>query len=220
MTANAIEDQEAARLIRINGELVEELAQVACYDANGLAAGPMTLYRVLERDAWRRYAHPRTKVIYEPADFPTFVVAEWPNGLGVKGGIPALLRMCEGDGEYAVKARTLIKTLTPAAGPEEGGAPVGNKNAAKGKPKDNVHNVHVDSRPHGNNETYLLRRLKRDRPDLAAKVVAGEMSAHAAGKAAGFVKATIQIQPTVPGFLKAAQAHLSPEQRLELKEAL
>jgi hypothetical protein len=36
--------------------------------------------------------------------------------------------------------------------------------------------------------TYLLRRLKRDRPDLAERVIAGEMSANAAAIEAGFRK--------------------------------
>jgi hypothetical protein len=40
----------------------------------------------------------------------------------------------------------------------------------------------------GNNPTYTLKRLKRDRPDLADKVIAGEMSANAAALAAGFRK--------------------------------
>ena len=34
----------------------------------------------------------------------------------------------------------------------------------------------------------MLKRLKRDRPDLAERVVAGEMSAHAAAIEAGFRK--------------------------------
>jgi hypothetical protein len=34
--------------------------------------------------------------------------------------------------------------------------------------------------------TYTLRRLKRDRPDLAAQVIAGKLTAHAAAIEAGF----------------------------------
>jgi hypothetical protein len=40
----------------------------------------------------------------------------------------------------------------------------------------------------GTNPTYILKRLKRDRPDLADKVVRGELSAHAAAIEAGFRK--------------------------------
>lgn len=41
--------------------------------------------------------------------------------------------------------------------------------------------------------TYQLRRLKRDRPELAEKVVRGEMSANAAAIEAGFRKRVIYV---------------------------
>jgi hypothetical protein len=40
----------------------------------------------------------------------------------------------------------------------------------------------------GTNQTYTLKRLKRDHPELAARVVAGELSANAAAIKAGFRK--------------------------------
>jgi hypothetical protein len=72
----------------------------------------------------------------------------------------------------------------------------------------------------GTSEAYLLRRLKRDHPELAAKVVAGEWSAHRAAVEAGIVKLVVSHRPTVQGFLRAAQAHLSPEEQLELEERM
>src|SRR5262249_53092391 len=44
--------------------------------------------------------------------------------------------------------------------------------------KEQVYNINLPKG--GTSDTYLLRRLKRDHPKLAEKVVAGEMSAHAA----------------------------------------
>jgi hypothetical protein len=41
-----------------------------------------------------------------------------------------------------------------------------------------------------NDATYALRRLKRDHPELAEKVVAGKLSAHAAAIEAGFRRRT------------------------------
>ena len=52
---------------------------------------------------------------------------------------------------------------------KEPGAPKGNQNASK-ENKNNPYNVRVESNGYGNDETYLLRRLKRDRPDLAERV--------------------------------------------------
>ena len=52
---------------------------------------------------------------------------------------------------------------------------VGRPNSA-----DNVDNV--NNNKGGNSESYTVRRLKRDRPGLAEKVIEGEMSANAAGQ--------------------------------------
>jgi hypothetical protein len=227
---------EPDRLTRINGELVDELARVAVY-ADGLATGPMRLYDVLERNAWRMFCNMHTKTIYEYADneFGKFVVTERPRGLGVTGGIPALLRMCEGEGDYATKARMLIRALTPAVA--EPGAPEGNqnarkkeadvtplgllgRNARKKEAENKVDNINFVSVKGGTSSTYLLRRLKRDDAELAAKVVTGEMTAHAAAIEAGYRKRSVNVQPTVEGFLRATQRWLSAEDRARLKERM
>ena len=50
----------------------------------------------------------------------------------------------------------------------------------------------------GTTATYTLRRLKRDRPDLATRVVAGELSAHAAAIEAGFRRPAITVTAADP----------------------
>jgi hypothetical protein len=61
----------------------------------------------------------------------------------------------------------------------------------RGRPK-NVYNsegdVHSFERPSGNSAAAALRRLERHRPDLLARVLQGELSAHAAMIEAGFRK--------------------------------
>ena len=67
------------------------------------------------------------------------------------------------------------------------------------KPATTVDNVHSYSkskappRPSGNSEEAALRRLSKDRPDLHARVIAGEMSAHAAMIEAGFRARAITV---------------------------
>jgi hypothetical protein len=46
--------------------------------------------------------------------------------------------------------------------------------------------VHSSGRPSGNSRAAALRRLRKDRPDLHARILAGEISAHAAMVEAGF----------------------------------
>jgi hypothetical protein len=104
---------------------------------------------------------------------------------------------------------------------DDQGAQPGNQNASQGKNEsDNVRIVSLGEEG-GNSAAYIRARLKRDgKTELLGKVERGEISAHKAAKEAGYRKQAVCHLPTVPGFLKAAQAHLSPEQRLELKEAL
>jgi hypothetical protein len=68
------------------------------------------------------------------------------------------------------------------------GAPIGNQNAtpvwARKDDAIKPDNVSVDS--FGNSKAYTLARLDRDRPELAERVRAGELSANAAAIEAGF----------------------------------
>ena len=63
-----------------------------------------------------------------------------------------------------------------------------------------VHNKNNDvnevGRPWGNRAAYALRRLRRDRPDIHARVLAGELSPHAGMVEAGFRKKTVRKKLT------------------------
>jgi hypothetical protein len=89
-----------------------------------------------------------------------------------------------------------------------GGQP-GNRNAAKDKPENEGDNVTSVS-DRGNSATYTIRRLKRDRPDLADRVVAGEMSANAAAIEAGFRR-----KPTPLDQLTVAWGKASGDEKTE-----
>jgi hypothetical protein len=60
----------------------------------------------------------------------------------------------------------------------------------------------------GTGRSYSLARLKRDQPDLAKRVMAGEMSTYAAAIEAGFRACLVRHPATVEGFLRAAKKHL------------
>jgi hypothetical protein len=51
-------------------------------------------------------------------------------------------------------------------------------------------NVHI--RPSGNSRAAFLRRLRKDRPDIHARVLAGELSPHASMIEAGFRKQPVR----------------------------
>ena len=79
----------------------------------------------------------------------------------------------------------------------------------------------IITKQEGTSATYTLKRLKRDNPELAERVVNGELSANAAAIQAGFRKPTITLQPTNP--VRAAEkihAKFGAEFAHALKEAL
>ena len=109
------------------------------------------------------------------------VTTDAPEGLGTE--LETIKRLCRDD----VEAVGLIDQVTA-------------------RPK-HVHasdsdNVTITKR--GNRADAALRRLRKDRPDLHERVLAGELSPHAAAVEAGFRKRAISI-PREP---KAAAAAL------------
>lgn len=79
-------------------------------------------------------------------------------------------------------------------------------------------NITLDQR--GTSETYTIRRLRRDRPDLADKVIAGELSANAAAKQAGFRRKMLQIPADVDDAASALRRHFTADERAQLAELL
>ena len=59
-------------------------------------------------------------------------------------------------------------------------------------------NVHI--RPSGNSRAAFLRRLRKGRPDIHARVLAGELSPHA-----GMIEAGFRKKPMQRGNLTAPQ---------------
>lgn len=101
--------------------------------------------------------------------FESFVVH--PLWWGLESTVDDLIAYCRN----APDVQQLIREQVSAAG----------KHGGK---REQVSNVNLTGG--GNEATYTLRRLKRDRPELAAQVIAGALSAHAAAIKAGFRQPT------------------------------
>lgn len=71
------------------------------------------------------------------------------------------------------------------------------------------------SQSRGTSGVYITARLKRDRPDLAERVEAGEMTAHAAAIEAGFREKASTFPLTARGAVRLL-GKLSPETRAEV----
>lgn len=204
-----------------NGSTVEFLQSVTVRDDNLSRTTPYWVIQILTESSWQHFADRRTWMEFSYTDFDDFVRAKPPGGLGRSGGSDWVRRICqayEKDEEAKDEAARALQLLNDAL-PKAQSVDHAADGAKGGRGKKAVRNTNGLS---GGTETqtYLLARLKRDHEALAAQVVAGEKSAHAAAVEAGIRQRMIQLSPTVDGFERAARKHLSAADVAQLKEKL
>ena len=122
------------------------------------------------------------------------------------------------DGEDGKKA---IEALIQHGGPvNAGAADVREANADGVRRPSNDELVHCTSLPTGNSAARATARLKRDRPDLADRVIRGELSANAAAVEAGFRGRTITLPLNPEKAARTILRHYAPEEVQRLIRAL
>lgn len=145
---------------------------------------PIVLRRVLEDRLWAERKDRSGQPFRSFEAFATHIL--WQ---GLETSISELLLYCRKHPEVAA----LIRHEVEAA-----------EERLRGKDGRFLHNDSVKMEG-GNAATYALRRLKRDRPDLAEKVVAGEMSANAAAIEAGFRKPASPLKALQTAWSRASE---------------
>jgi|SRR5271157_31400 len=78
-----------------------------------------------------------------------------------------------------------------------------------GKQGAHVDNVNMRGGPNGNARQYALRKLRKDAPELHAKVLVGELSPHRAMVQAGFRRQATPLQLLERAWSKATPAERS-----------
>lgn len=164
----------------------------------GLDSVPGLLKQVVDEDIWRERIVERTGEVARFSTFEEFVTTPPLEGLGTS--MKVLRDLCRQRPE-ALDALDRA-TQRPSS-----------------RPPRTDNNINT-SRPVGTAVAQALRRLRKDRPDLHARVLAGELTAHAAMLEAGFRRKTITVPTDIEGLARALQRHLSPEQRAELARRL
>lgn len=169
---------------KANALLNDTLSSALSHGGNALSTVPGLLIRVLEEKTWRDFVTKLGEHVTHER-FDGFVTAPPLRGLG--SSKRQLERICADD----KKALDLLDRAYQK--PAHIHADVDN----------------VNSRPDGNAESAALRRLRKDRPDLHAEVLAGNLKAHGAMVEAGFRPKTIYRSggPARGSGTVAAQAH-------------
>ena len=158
----------------------------------------MTINKILDDGHYKEYKDPRHGEIFQFQSLRDFVTHR--EGLGIPDWVPfmkALQAQDEGSKAKALYWRMLEtdKTLDPLSGVATAVQPlaqhgeIGNGRTGKSR----VDNI--KSTDNGNSQSYLLRRLARDAPEIFERVKAGEFkSARAAAIDAGIIKDIPSVQ--------------------------
>ena len=184
---------------RQRGTLVEALGSAVFHGGSALGDVPALLKRVLETGAWREFETPTHETVKYDR-FAAFVLTPPTRGLGASVD---LIRRIVGDD---LEALSLLDEALQN--------PLGTNQHV------DIINT-LDERPTGTSADSALRRLRKDRPDLHTRVLAGEMSPHAAMIEAGFRRPTMTVPlDDMPSLASTLVRRLTPTQRAELAAAL
>jgi len=169
--------------------VVSSLQHSLAEGAHGIDCVPKLIVRVIAENLWREfYCEPmQSEVRHE--SFERYVTDNLPTGLGTT--IRFLKNLCRDDTEA-------IKAIDQAIQKKPGGGK--NQHTMQ---KCFVDNIHEAERPTGTSRDAAIRRLRKDRPDLLEKVIAGQLSAHAAALEAGHRKKPTPAEICVKAFRKA-----------------
>lgn len=149
--------------------VVREVISSTNEGAMVMSALPGLVRRLLDEEAWREFDAPGVGHV-EYRQFREFVEAEPPKGLG--GRVSQLVTLCGTDEELRTRVERMAKEEIPPAGP------VGRPSADSEK----VGGTNIKA----NQVEHVVARLKRDVPELAERVVSGEVSANAAARQMGW----------------------------------
>lgn len=159
---------------------------------------PGLLKRLIREGSWREYVTPVGEVeIF--ATFAAFIVHPW----GLNTTLDMLERICGDD----MEALTMIDhaTARKKGRPEK-------EESILSEQETNHHNIMIKGQhdAQGTSRAYALRRLRIHRPDIHARVLAGELSPHRGMIEAGFLR-----QPTPVETMRRAWEKASEDERVQ-----
>jgi hypothetical protein len=195
------------RKLRANGMVVNSLSAAIRNGEADLANVPGLICALVDADGngpWKSFETQLGEHV-SPASFEELVITSPLAGLGCSS-VDQLRGLCNGDTVEDRTARDRIDAATRREG---------------GRPPLTGNNIPSIPRPEGTSEAKALRRLRKDRPDLHERVLAGELKAHAAMIEAGFRPRTATIRLDDPASTeRTLRKHMSPEDLADLVRRL
>ena len=165
-------------------------ARLAVRDGmGGLHGVPALLKRILKEEMWRDFVVAETGQVQRYDRFVDFISTPPLEGLGTD--LKTVTKLCEDDPE----ALDLLNKATTHPGS-----------------RSDLHNNIMEVKPQGTSRAYSLRKLAADAPMLHTRVLAGELSPHAAMVEAGFRDRTISIPVDAEKAARAIRRHFTPDQ--------
>ena len=179
-----------------------------CHSALGsseanIGAVTGSLKTVMRGECWRQWATPEGKeVSWNPADFRLFLESPRPSGCqtridfvrwavrgsGIEDDFEDLIRGTPGGANNPTPAQQpMTGKFAPTVNRDNvtvDGAPMAIP-LSPDIPRPRVRDYTREA-PTGNSVSYAIRRLKKEAPELAEKVIKGDLSAYAASVQAGF----------------------------------
>jgi hypothetical protein len=175
--------------------IVGSLSEAMADGETGLRYVPALLLRVINEDMWQRRVIAKTGQVAEFKSFREFVETQPLEGLGAD--LDTLKRLCTGN----MEALDAIIRMTQQP---------------KGRPSKEDKSLYYDDlsgkEEQGTSAAYALRKLRADAPEIHARVLAGELSPHAAMIEAGYRRKTIQIPADPEGVARALKRRFSADE--------
>lgn len=176
----------------------------------GLKDVPGLLKRTIDEELWRERIIIRTGEMVAFHRFIDFVTAQPLEGLGAD--VATLRRLCADD-------MPVLNAIDRAIQAQHGGDR-SKSYSVRLAPVEEVEGKDGAAHDAGNRADYALRRLRKDRSDLHTRVLAGELSPHAAMVEAGYRRRTITLPADVPDAARALRRHFTAAQIAALIAAL
>lgn len=182
--------------------VVREVISSTAAGADVMSALPGLIERLLDEEAWRDFDAPSPIGHVTHTSFREFVQAKPAAGLGSRLG--QLKALCGDRDDLAERVQRLF---------DEGTAPA----ASRGRPE--KERGTFNSVGQSDTRDKVIARLKRDAPDLADRVVRGELTANAAARQAGIRKPRI-VLTSPQSIARSLRQHLDGNAIAELIELL